>query len=137
MKKITGLERGVLLLTLLFVLFTVGWFVADNRHDSPVQVESTGGQQMPPPVIEEPAPGILDGERIDINSAIAADLTRLPGIGQVKAEAIVQYREENGAFVVKEDLMNVSGIGEKTFANLEAYITVEGVGEHAADTGGG
>lgn len=57
-------------------------------------------------------------DRIDINEATAAELQALPGIGASLANAIVNYRNDNGPFVLPEDLMNVSGIGTTTFANL-------------------
>ena len=46
----------------------------------------------------------------------------LNGIGEKKAESIIQYREENGSFSTIEDIKNISGIGEKTFENLKEEI---------------
>lgn len=66
-----------------------------------------------------------DGEfPININTASCELLQKLPGIGQSKAQAIVEYREESGGFGSVEDLLYVSGIGEKTLENLKPYITV-------------
>ena len=48
----------------------------------------------------------------------------LPSIGEVRAEAIIKWREENGSFQSPDDLEKVSGIGKKTFADLESRITV-------------
>lgn len=61
---------------------------------------------------------------IHINSATKEDIETLPGIGPTKAEAIIDYREEFGYFQTLEDLLNVSGIGEKTLENIEEYIQV-------------
>lgn len=61
---------------------------------------------------------------VNLNSASAADLERLPGIGPATAARIVEYRQKNGAFKKVEDLMNVRGIGEKTFLTLKPLITV-------------
>lgn len=61
---------------------------------------------------------------IDINTADAAALMTLPGIGESKAAAIIAWRQENGGFAAKEDLMNVSGIGDSTYARLSSQITV-------------
>lgn len=60
--------------------------------------------------------------RIDINTADKALLMTLPGIGEAKAEAIISYREANGAFSSGEELMNVSGIGEALFSKLKEKI---------------
>lgn len=49
----------------------------------------------------------------------------LPGVGEVLAERIIAYREANGPFARPEDLLNVSGIGEKSYGKLADYITVE------------
>lgn len=62
--------------------------------------------------------------QVNINSATKEELMTLPSIGEVRAEAIIKYREENGGFQSPEDLQKVSGIGEKTYADLESRITV-------------
>lgn len=62
---------------------------------------------------------------VNINSADAEGLTKLPGIGQSKAAAIIAYREENGSFSSKEDIKKVSGIGDATYANIEDLITIK------------
>lgn len=52
---------------------------------------------------------------VNINTATKDELMRLNGVGEKKAETIIEYREENGLFNKKEDLMNIPGIGQKTF----------------------
>lgn len=61
---------------------------------------------------------------VNLNTASAVELQTLPGIGPAKAQAIINYRQQHGAFARIEDLMKVSGIGEKTFAQLKDLITV-------------
>ena len=61
---------------------------------------------------------------INLNTASAADLENLPGVGAKMAERIVEYRQKNGPFKKIEDLMNVKGIGEKNFLKLKARLTV-------------
>ena len=61
---------------------------------------------------------------LNLNSASVAQLEALPGIGRATAERIVEYRQKNGGFKKAEDLMNVRGIGEKSFLKLKALIAV-------------
>ncbi|MBQ8281749.1 MAG: helix-hairpin-helix domain-containing protein [Lachnospiraceae bacterium] len=63
-------------------------------------------------------------ESVNINLADIDTLTSLPGIGNTKAEAIVSYREENGKFASKEEILNVNGIGESTYDKIKDLITV-------------
>lgn len=67
---------------------------------------------------------ISQGAIININTADENTLTQLNGIGDKRARTIIDYREENGLFQSKEDIMNVSGIGEGIFANIEDEIIV-------------
>lgn len=62
---------------------------------------------------------------VNINTADIAGLCALPGIGEGRAKAIIEYREKQGGFQKKEDIMQVSGIGEKMYARMEEYLTVE------------
>ena len=61
---------------------------------------------------------------MNINSAGTDELDALPGVGPSTARAIVEDREANGPFAMPEDLMRVSGIGEKKFAKLKSSICV-------------
>jgi competence protein ComEA len=73
-----------------------------------------------------PAPvggGAVSGP-VNINTATAAELETLPGIGPKTADAIVEYREANGSFETIEDIMDVPGIGEGTFEKIRGGITV-------------
>lgn len=68
--------------------------------------------------------GAGEGQKVNLNKADETELQTLPGIGPSKAEAIIQYRSENGPFQSIEDLKNVSGIGEKTFEKLKENIAI-------------
>lgn len=63
--------------------------------------------------------------RISINHADKNELMTLPGIGESKADAILEYRQSHGAFSSIEELMNIPGIKEGIFNNIQDYITVE------------
>ena len=61
---------------------------------------------------------------VDLNTAGLEELEGLPGIGRVKAQAILDYRSTHGAFRSVEELLNVDGIGEKLLAKIRDYVTV-------------
>ncbi|WP_052111238.1 helix-hairpin-helix domain-containing protein [Pontibacillus yanchengensis] len=63
-------------------------------------------------------------DKIFVNQATPIELEALPGIGQAKAEAIIDYREQNGPFTSIEELMKVKGIGEKTVENFQDKIQI-------------
>lgn len=93
----------------------------------------TDGEKIYIPTADEVERGIelpsaegnisTDGS-ININEATAEELETLNGIGPVTAEKIIQYRTEYGKFETKEDLMEVNGIGEKTYAQIKDKIRV-------------
>ena len=69
--------------------------------------------------------GDSDNEnKINLNLATKEELMTLNGVGEKKAEKIIDYREENGSFQKIEDLKNVNGFGEKSFESLKQYITI-------------
>ena len=74
---------------------------------------------------------LLPGEKIDLNTAHPKDLERLPGIGEKRALAIADHREEQGPFETVEELLNVPGIGEGILAQMRDYCTV-GTAEEGA-----
>ena len=91
------------------------------------------GEQIVVPLVGEPpvaAPGggasagaVVPG-KVNINTADAAALETLPRVGPAMAERILAWRDENGRFSAIEDLMSVTGIGEKTFDGLKDLVTV-------------
>ena len=92
----------------LFVLIAAAPLVADQA--------STQSQQASP---AQPA-----GSLINLNSATQAELEKLPGVGPAMAKQIIEYRQKNGGFKKVEELMNVKGIGEKSFLKLKTLVTV-------------
>src|SRR5574338_517531 len=78
------------------------------------------------PVLATPLPEVVatTTDLININTATAAELDTLPGIGPTTAQKIIDYRQQNGPFVAKEDIINVSGIGPGTYERIKDLITV-------------
>jgi competence protein ComEA len=71
---------------------------------------------------------------VNLNTASSEQLETLPGIGKSTAERILEYRQKNGSFKKVEDLMNVRGVGEKSFLKLKPLVTVAtGKGGSAAE----
>ena len=61
---------------------------------------------------------------VNLNTATVEQLATIPGVGPKMAERIIDYRQKNGGFKKVEDLMNVSGVGEKSFLKMKPLITV-------------
>jgi competence protein ComEA len=62
--------------------------------------------------------------QVNLNTATVADLQQLPGVGAKVAARIVDYRQKQGPFKRIEELMNIQGIGEKSFLKLKSLVTV-------------
>lgn len=101
--------------------------LAENTKEIFREVLGMGEKEYVPAVSSSPQKSEESAdatEKININTANAAELEKLPGIGQALAERIIQYREEEGPFSTIEDIMAVKGIGEKKFEKLREYIVV-------------
>lgn len=90
--------------------------LSDEEQNAPIEENSIE--------TESAASSNLQNTRVNINTADLEELMTLKGIGEVKAQAIIDYRTEYGSFNSVDELINVSGIGEKTLDNLRDYITV-------------
>ena len=142
MRGISRYARWVLALSVGFALFAGGWFLSQSSQAQPYQVTAQyprgdGGSLSQPaqslPRQDERPESLLEGEVIDVNTADSYDLQRLPGIGEKRAQAIVDYRRDHGPFQTAQDLLQVSGIGPATLEKMLPYITP---GEQPdADTG--
>ena len=71
---------------------------------------------------------------VNLNTATQAQLETLPGVGAKAAQRILEYRQKTGSFKKIEDLMNVKGIGEKSFLKLKPMLTVTQKTEPAGGT---
>ena len=84
---------------------------------STAAVGAQGRTAAPKPIAAAAAP-------VNLNTATADQLATIPGVGPRMAERIIDYRQKNGGFKKVEDLMNVSGIGEKNFLKMRPLVTV-------------
>ena len=97
---------GVVLIAL--ALFATRAAAQDPERPSPAKATAAASASSP----------------VNLNTATAAQLEALPGVGARTAALIVEYRQKNGGFKKIEDLMNVRGVGEKSFLKLKPLITV-------------
>ena len=90
------------------------------------RVLSDGEQLVVPLVGEAPAAGATQapGGKVKLNSADETALETLPRVGPAMAQRILDWRKKNGRFTAIEDLMSITGIGEKTFDALKDLVTV-------------
>ncbi|UZW67420.1 helix-hairpin-helix domain-containing protein [Priestia flexa] len=82
------------------------------------------GQESQVPIASGGSVEKSDSGVVNLNTATLEDLQTLNGIGPSKAQAILTYREENGPFKTVEDLLQVSGIGEKSLEKIKAEIAI-------------
>ena len=120
---IKNFERLALaLVTVLFIGIMAGIFIGVRVNRSPVTLspyehETTGA------ATETQGTHFTNG-KLNINTATAEELSKLPGIGETYANRIVEYRKEHGLFLSVNDLENVPGIGKKRLESLAEFITV-------------
>lgn len=91
----------------------------DAENAAPSGSEAVQRQTQTPSKISPGEP------KININAATKAQLMRLPGIGEVTAQRIIDYRTQNGRFNSIVDIVKVSGIGDKKYQDIKDFIEVE------------
>jgi competence protein ComEA len=98
---------------------------ADDRSINRAAVLADGQQIIVNDSAEPISSGNGGGDLlVNINTACINELQRLHGVGEATARVIIEHRERNGPFLAVEQIMNVSGIGERTFERLRDNITV-------------
>lgn len=123
-------RKTVLLSLLLFMAFAIATvlYTAAAASGSGVRISARGADEVQLMTGGDDAgresPELLPGERIDINTATAEQLQKLPGIGEALAQAIMEYRETEGPFRSPEEIMKVYGIGQGRYEAIADNITV-------------
>lgn len=121
--KLSKAEIAAVVITVIFIAVTVFSVLETDGQKAAVTVsvaETAAAETALPELPSTVAPEAS----VNINTASAEELSTLPGIGEALATRIIAYREEHGAFENTEEIMSVSGIGAKTYAQLKDRITV-------------
>lgn len=121
----TKTDWALLGITALFTLSMVFMYHQDQSNRVAETYTITVESQAEEPTAPQVQP-------ISLNTAGAEELMLLPGIGEVLAQRIIAYRESHGGFSSIEEIMEVSGIGEATFADIRDQITVQSSYEKGA-----
>ena len=116
---LTKSESGLLILTLVFLVLMVCIFREIQTEEIAGDYVITTQKAAQEPVTPMPEP------LVNVNTADLETLDKLSGIGPALAERIIAYREEHGPFAAAEDLLAVSGIGEKVLDGLRDQIVLE------------
>lgn len=116
-------SRILIIMTIVVCAFAGGFFLGRNCVHSDIRLSAVSTTVPPEATLisATTAPALMD-----INTASAADLATLPGIGSVLAQRIVDYRVANGSFTSIQELLNIEDIGEKRLADILDFITVGG-----------
>ena len=121
------LEQITILFTALILAFLAGWFFCRQQEAALVFTPAAVESSVPPSEVTQTpdntqAPAV---KRVNINTADAAQLQILPGIGEKRAADIISYRETHGPFSIPEAITDVPGIGSATLNEIIDLITVE------------
>jgi len=125
-------EKAILAITIAAILFTSGFLAGRSTARSNVEFYTaepeTAAQDTRGGVITQPELTLIDdaeaSDAVNINTASHDELMSLPGIGDVLAQRIIDYRTENGPFAALSDIMKVKGIGQSVFDSISGLIAI-------------
>lgn len=131
--KLSRAELAVLAVTAVLLALMGGYYLGVGRT-RPMSPAGTAAEEPADVSPEPPRESEETENRVDLNTAGLEELMTLPGIGEKRARAILDYREEHGPFAYVEDLIRVPGIGEGILEGLMGQVTAGGT-KYAEDTG--
>lgn len=117
--KFSKAEWAGIFLTAGVLAFFSGWYARGTLGQDAYTVAAQRLPQSPSTAVQTFVPEHV----VDLNSASFSDLLTLPGIGETRAQAILDYRTDHGPFQWPEDLTDVPGIGQSVYERLAPYVT--------------
>lgn len=111
--------RLLIAIIIILLIYILGMQALDILNNIPYETQVTAEET----IIENTTEAV--NNKVNINSDNIFELTSLKGIGKAKAEAIIEYRKENGDFISIDELKEVPGIGDSLFEQIKNSITVE------------
>lgn len=117
--KFSKAEWCALALSAAALVFLAGWYARGQAGEA-----YTVSAGLPATAAPDPSQSFLPETAVELNTATLSDLLTLPGIGETRAQAILDYRAAHGPFTWPEELLDVPGIGQSLFERLEPYVTI-------------
>ena len=122
---------SLVVITIVFAAFTFGFFLGRNQNREIITVSVprellTIPTTEPTDHAETTEETVVISFPISINQAGKEEFMALPGIGEVLAQRIIDYRQEHGSFSAPEELLNVEGVGKKRLEEILEFITIGG-----------